>query len=322
MSHSLLVGATGNTGAPLAALLAERGERFTCLARTRARAAALERLGYTTVVADLDRPETLSAAFDARPDRAYLVCTPDERMVDRECALIDAAKAAGVSRVVKLSAYLAAPDAPTKNLRDHAIIEAHLAASGMEWTSLRPHGFMQTFVLISLDFVKGAGLYLHSAGDGAMALVDVRDVGLAAAKVLLEDGHDGQIYDLTGPEGLTFQQQAEQLAVAFGRPVTYVNGDEASLERGMRFMGVAPQSIEHATIIMRLCREHRIGDVRDGMARLGIAPRSFATFCADLVARRTGGGNSFQPPSGLAFQVGSRAMIGWYRAKFAIFGRG
>jgi uncharacterized protein YbjT (DUF2867 family) len=317
---TLLVGATGNTGGVVASELAARGVPFRCLVRSDANAAKVRALGYTPAVADLDRPETLGPALDGI-ERAYLVCTPDERMVPRECAFVDAARAAGVRRVVKLSAYAAAPDAPSKNLRDHAAIEAHLRDAGMEWTVLRPHGFMQTFVLFSLDFVKRAGLYLHSAGDGAMPLVDVRDVGRAAARALLDDGYTGQSFDLTGPEALTFAAQAEQLARAFGRPVTYVDGDEASLERAMRFMGVAPQSIEHVTVIMRLCRERRIADTADGLAQLGIPATTFAAFAEDLAAGRTGGGNSFQPPSGIAFRVASAATIWGYRAKFAVLGR-
>lgn len=119
------------------------------------------------MVGDLDPPESLKAAFSGGFGRGQVVSTPDERMVARECAFIDAAKAAGFQRVVRLGAYLTGPDAPTKNLRDHAMIDPHRQASGTERTVRRPHGFLQTFVLISLDFVKGAGLYLPPRGTAA-----------------------------------------------------------------------------------------------------------------------------------------------------------
>jgi uncharacterized protein YbjT (DUF2867 family) len=242
-------------------------------------------------------------------------------MEARERSFIDAAAAAGVRHVTKLSAFLAGTSAPTMNLRAHGRIERDLMESGMDWTIVRPHGFMQTFVLASLDFVEGAGLYLHSAGDGAMPLVDVRDVAAVVVKTLTEEGHRGMAYDVTGPESLTFKEQARLLAEALGRPVSYVPGREADLTRAMKMMGVAPQSIEHATIIMRMCREHRLADPTDALTRLGIEPRTFARFAQDLAAGSTGGGNSFQPPDSLKLKVIGSAVQWFFRARFAVLGR-
>lgn len=318
----LLAGATGNTGQNVAAALRGRGVDFGCLVRSEKNAAKVRALGYEPVLGDMDRPDTLRRAFEqGRYDRGYVVCTPDEHMVARECAFIDAAKAAGATRVVKLGAFWTGHDAISKNLRDHARIEDHLRDSGLEWTALRPHGFMQTFVLFSMDMIQGAGLYLHNGGDGAMALVDVRDVGLAGAKVLVEDGYTGQVFNLTGPEGLTYREQAAQLSRAFGRPVTAMEGNERDFVRVMHMLGVAEQSIEHASKIMEACRAKKLGEPQDGLARLGIPARSFATFTEDLAAGRTGGGNSFEPPDSVAFKVMSRAMIWGWRARFALFGR-
>lgn len=317
----LLTGATGNTGGQVAALLKAAGVPFVVMARSEKARAKLAGLGYETVHGDFDRRDSLDAALSRGFTRAYVVCTPDERMIPRECNFIDAARAAGVKRVVKLSAFLAGPEAPTINLRSHGQIERRLMDSGMEWTIVRPHGFMQTFVLFSLDFVRGAGLYLHPAGDGAMPLVDVRDVAAVGVKALTEDGHHGQEYNVTGPESLTYKAQAQILARAFGRPVTYVAGGERGFVAVMKMLGVAPQSIEHASIIMRMCREHRIDQKTDTLQRLGIVPRTFAQFADDLVAGRTGGGNSFEPPDSPLVKAMGLGMQWFYRARFALLGR-
>lgn len=317
----LLTGTTGNTGTQVAAELRRRGVPFKVMVRSdKARAVAEER-GYPTVSGDFDRPDTLRSALAEKFDKAYLVCTPGLGMADREIRFIDAARAAGVSHVVKLSAFTAAVDGASGNLRDHGRVEQHLIASGMDYTILRPHGFMQTFVLFTLDFILGAGAYMHPAGDGGMPLVDVRDLGAAGANALTDPAHRNAAYDITGPANVTFKEQARVLGEAFGRPVTYIPGDEKSFMRVMDMLGVEAQSAEHAKIIMRLCREGKIGDTADGLQRLGVKPTTFQTFAEDLAAGRTGGGNSFVPPSGLAFAVMKRLMILSLRARFAVFGR-
>lgn len=317
----LLTGATGNTGGQVAALLKARGVPFVVMVRSEKARAKLAGLGYETVRGDFDRRDSLDAALARGFTRAYLVCTPDERMIPRECNFIDAARAAGVKRVVKLSAFLAGPDAPTINLRSHGQIERRLMDSGMQWSIVRPHGFMQTFVLFTLDFIRGAGLYMQPAGDGAMPLVDVRDVAEVGFKALTEDGHAGQAYDVTGPEPLTCKRQAEILARGLGRPVSYIDGSERGFTMALKMLGVAPQSIEHAMIIMRMCRAHAIDRATDTLQRLGIVPRTFEQFVDDLVAGRTGGGNSFEPPDSALAKAMGLGMQWFYRARFALLGR-
>ena len=86
-------------------------------------------------------------------------------------------------------------------------------------------------------------------------------------------------------------------------------------------LGVAPQSIEHAMIIMRMCRAHAIDRATDTLQRLGIVPRTFEQFVDDLVAGRTGGGNSFEPPDSALAKAMGLGMQWFYRARFALLGR-
>ncbi len=93
---------------------------------------------------DFDKPETLTAALSG-VERAYLVCTPDEHVVRRECAFIDAARAAGVRHVVKCSAFLAGQDAQPKNLR----APGHSAAGDYARTALAWSGAGQPRLVIT-----------------------------------------------------------------------------------------------------------------------------------------------------------------------------
>src|SRR5690349_20537733 len=144
----LLTGATGNTGQVVADRLRERGVPFVGLVRSEARRRELAARGLDSRMGDFDDQTSLVRALEGI-EVAYLVCTPDELLIPREVAFIRAAMQAGVRRIVKCSAFWSNLTGSTQNLRAHGAIEAELMHSGLEWTIVRPHVFMQTFTLFS-----------------------------------------------------------------------------------------------------------------------------------------------------------------------------
>jgi uncharacterized protein YbjT (DUF2867 family) len=319
----LITGATGNTGRVIAAeLLGRVGPELSIVAMARGEAsrARLAARGLPTVHGDFDDPASLVRAL-AGVTRAYLVCTPDERLIARETAFITAARAAGVRHIVKCSAYMADIDGETQNLRSHGVIERALRDSGLEYTVLRPHGFMQTFTLFAWDMIERAGVISNPTGDGGLPLVDVRDVARVAVKALTEPGHSGKVYDLTGPEALTGARMAELLERVLGRPISYLPAAPAPFAVIMRLLGVPPTPREHVVKIMRMTREHRLERVHGTLAELGVGPTCYEEFLRDLVAGRTGGGNSFEAPTSAVFTVLSAVMPVLMRLRFRVFGR-
>jgi uncharacterized protein YbjT (DUF2867 family) len=317
----LLTGATGNTGRVIAEQLAARGVPFVTMARSASRRQELEAAGIASVHGDFDDPSSLDRAL-AGVEKAYLVCTPDEALVPRETAFIDAAKRAGVRHLVKCSAYLASTDGPSQNLRSHGQIEQALVASGVPYTIVRPHGFMQTFTLFNWKMIDGAGALSMPTGDGGLPLVDVRDVAEVVVKALTEPGHEGKAYDVTGPDVLTATQQAEILQRVLGKPVTYLPGGEKQLQLVMRILGVTRVPAEHVVVIFRMIREHQFETTTSTLRELGITPTTYEQFVRDLVAGRTGGGNSFQPPKTLMVTLLDNVMPLALRLYFFIRGRG
>lgn len=296
MSERILItGATGNTGRLVAARLLESGHSIVALARSDRRRRELEVAGLAVVMGDFDDPASLDASLRGI-DRAYLVCTPDARLRTRELAFVRACARAGVRRIVKCSAFGAGIDAPTEMLRSHGAVEAELARSGLDHTIVRPHGFMQTFTLLSWAMIEKAGVLSVPAGDGGIPLVDVRDVAEVVVRALTEDGHERRVYDITGPEVLTMSAIAEILGRALGRPVRYTPSSDWQLALLMRLLGVAPVATEHARVVFRLQREHQWEHTTTTTHELGITPTSYEQFVRDLLAGRTGGGNSFEPP--------------------------
>lgn len=283
----VVTGPTGNTGRMVIEGLRARAIPFRAMVRDEGRRSALDAQGFPTVHGDFSDRASLVRALDGA-DTAYLVCTPDERLVPCETAFIAAAREAGVQRVVKCSAHSAAHDAGSPNLRAHARIEDDLKASGLRWTIVRPHGFMQTFFWMSAPMVMEHGVLSYPAGDGPLPLIDLRDVGEAMLTVLTRDGFDGSAFDLTGPEALRPSQMADALSVAFGRTITYVDGPLEALDGIMRQMGVPDAPREHVLWCFREQRAGRFDYTSDGHRALGLKLHSYAEFAADVAAGRTG----------------------------------
>lgn len=317
----LLTGATGNTGQVVAEQLARRGIPFVAMVRSESNRRKLEAVGVATIPGDFDDPTSLARALTGI-EQAYLVCTPDEQVVPRELAFIRAAKTAGVRHLVKCSAFWAGLEAPTQNLRAHGEIERELIDSGLDYTIVRPHGFMQTFTLFNWNMIDKAGALSLPAGDGGIPMVDVRDVAAVVVLALTSAGHVGKIYDLTGPDVLTMYDQAEILSRVLGRPITYVPGNERQLQMIMKLLGVPPAPSEHVIKIFRLQREHKMEETTPTLRELGVTPTTYEQFAHDLVAGRTGGGNSFQPPQTLLVRVLDRVMPPLMRAYVRVRGRG
>jgi uncharacterized protein YbjT (DUF2867 family) len=243
MSRTILV--TGATGAVssqlLQALQASKGDvRLRALVRSEQKAAPLIAAGVAAVVADLDEPESLPRAFEGVDD-LWLLTPPGPRAPENNMNAIWAARNAGVKRVVRMSAIGAAYDAPTRNGRLHALSDEELKASGLRWTILRPHFFMQNLLGFAAGIAADGNFYF-STGQGRLGLVDTRDIAAVAAAVLLDESkrHDGQIYTPTGPEVLSMSDVAEQLGGVLGKTVNFVSVPDDAARAGAIQSGLTP----------------------------------------------------------------------------------
>src|SRR4030095_6040106 len=176
----LVTGGTGAIGSELLRLLSQAGVPARALVRNPNKAQKLP--GITWVVGDLAKPETLATAFEGA-NSVFLLTHYFEDMVELQHTAIAAARAAGVTHVVKVSAFAASDHSKAPIGRWHYQVEKELEASGMGWTMLRPHHFMQN-LLGQADYVKKEGAIYSPSGDGKIPYVDGRDVGAVAAVTL------------------------------------------------------------------------------------------------------------------------------------------
>lgn len=218
----LITGATGTVSSGLIAILSQRPDiRLRALARDPVKAEKLRARGIETVYGDLDDAATLAGAFDGI-DALWLLTAPGPRASENSMNALWAARQAGVRRVVRLSAIGAAPDAPTRNGRLHAQSDHEVMVSGLQWTILRPHFYMQNLLALA-PVIANQDMLPYALGQGKLGLIDTRDVADFAARIFAApDMHAGRIYTLTGPMALSGDDIARGIGDQVGRPIRYV----------------------------------------------------------------------------------------------------
>ena len=278
MSAVLVTGATGQVGGALVEELVRRGERVRAMVRTEEQAAGLASRGVEAVVADLERPETLTGALEGA-DRAFLMSRDDPRQPEMEAAFVGAADRAGVGRIVKLSASGAAPDSPVALMRRHAQAERALEGSAAERAVLRPQLYMQNLLRFGPS-VAAEGRFAAPMGDRRFALVDVRDVARVAAAALVEEGHAGETYVVSGPEALSYGEAAETIGAVIGKGVAYEPADpEAFRDALVAERGLPRWRAEELAFIASAYGGGAGEEVTDVVRRVGGGePRTFAEF--------------------------------------------
>jgi uncharacterized protein YbjT (DUF2867 family) len=185
------------------------------------------------VIGDLTQPETLPSVF-AGCTKLFLLTGNSENAYELQRHALAAARQAGVTQVVKLSAFGASPRSNSMIGRMHYQIETELQESGLAWTMLRPHHFMQN-LLSQADNIINDGIVYSSSGDGKIPFADTRDIAAVAVVTLTQPGHTGKKYVVTGGEALSYRQATAILGQAIGRPLRFI--DEPFDEARARLTG-------------------------------------------------------------------------------------
>jgi uncharacterized protein YbjT (DUF2867 family) len=286
MNRTLLItGANGSVSSALRAALEGSDRDIRALIRDEAKAASLRTQGVQVVVGDLDDPGSLPPAFEGVQD-LWLLVPNGPRAAENSMNAVWAARQAGVERVVRLSAVGSALDAPTRSGRLHALSDHELQMSGMRWTILRPHWFMQNLLNEAGD-ISARGAFSFSAGDGRLGMIDVRDVAEFAARVLTDGAqhHDGKIYTPTGPQSVSFADVAERLTRILGRPVDYLPVSDDIQRKTLLEYGIPAwivgMLVEYSQAYAAGWGDHTTSDFVDVV---GHAPRSVDDFIRDHVA--------------------------------------
>jgi uncharacterized protein YbjT (DUF2867 family) len=244
-ANVLVIGATGAIGSALVDALVpdHHAGSLHLVAATRrpeqAAGAALAERGMEVRRLDLDEPETGGLAT-VRPafagiDRVFLLTGYDVRMLAQSVAVVDAARAEGVSHIVHLGVLTDADD-QDGHIAWHKLVEAYIERSGIGYTHLRPAFFMRSLPL----GVTAPGVFTHFIGGARLSWVDSGDIAEVAATILRDPApHAGRGYDLVG-ENASGDEIAGLLSQLTGRPWRYDPADPQAFYDLFVAMGADP----------------------------------------------------------------------------------
>jgi uncharacterized protein YbjT (DUF2867 family) len=272
----LVTGATGTIGRRLVPLLAARA--IPVRAMTRNPAGIPPAAGVEVVRGEFDDPASLAAAL-AGADTVFLLTAPASPSARHDLALLDAARAAPVDRVVRLSAIGTGERYGDQTVgAAHHLADQAVRASELEWTLLRPTTFASN-TLWWADAIRAGVPVPNLLGDARQGVVDPDDVAAVAAEVLASPGPDlaGRSLTLTGPELLSVPDQAAILAEALGSPVELVDTPPAVAGERMRADGMDPAAVAQIVTGTSWARAGHNAVLTDDVAAvLGRAPTPFS----------------------------------------------
>jgi uncharacterized protein YbjT (DUF2867 family) len=278
----LITGATGTNGKPLVAELRKLGAPLRLLTRDPAKAEALRGPGVEIVAGDLAQPESLAAALRG-VERVFVLSAVSLQLAEQERAFVAAAARAGAQQLVKFSANGADPRSTQPLARMHGEGERALAQSGVPWCALRPTFFQQNLLGLA-GGIKRDGVIRHNHGRHPAAHIDVRDIAAVAARVLTDPiaTHAGKVYELRGPQPITYAQIATRLSELLERPIRCVELDDEAYAAGLARAGVPEWLARNIAEMAALVRNGSAAQGNDLIERIGRrTPRRVSDFLVE-----------------------------------------
>jgi len=247
----LVIGASGTVGREVVKLLSKQAMPARALLH---RGTDHHLLHIDAIRGDLKSPETVEAVFQNVEEVVLITpSNPDQARLERNA--IDLAKSAGCRQVIKLSMLRAKGKPASKMAQWHAAGEKALFDSGLNYTILRCHNFMQNLLKARQDIVN-RGILQAPLGRGRIAMVDARDIAEAIVNIVSHKGQANQIYRLTGETAISYYEAAEILSEVVGRPVRYEDVPAAVMINRMVAAGV---EVDRAEELVSLYQQFAAG---------------------------------------------------------------
>lgn len=293
---TIITGASGQYGRQAVTRLLDRipAEDLILISRNPGKLSRFAERGAEVRQGDYDDPVSLHAAFRGGERLLLISGTRVGHRIPQHKAAIDAAVACGVGHIVYTSFVGIQPGNPSEAVVDHAATEAMIRDSGMAWTMLRDAQYADAMIVnMGPNFIR-SGRWLSSTAGGREALVWRDDCIDCAVAVLSGQGHDNRAYDITGPELLGFAEVAAMLSELSGRPIDYIETDDAGMYAMFDAMGIPREPVDDQSVagiswnsddmvtFERAIREGYFAVISDDVERLtGRKPRSVRQMIID-----------------------------------------
>jgi uncharacterized protein YbjT (DUF2867 family) len=273
----LITGATGSIGLELCKLLAQSNIKVRAMCRKEEQLAQFTEMGLEAVIGDFDNPESLKKAMQGC-ERLFLLTTAPNQLKHYKIG-IDIAIETNVKHIVKISAADANINSDVLWAKENAQGDHYLRSKNINWTILKPTGFMQNFLEAKRGIAKG---FLPSINpNGSVAYIDIRDIVRVVKIVLTEENHNGAMYFLTSPEIISYKDAAEKLTKGLGYEVKNSAISSDDMRKRLEAVGLEAWRID-SIIAQEVVKNGFSVDVTGEVKRLtGQTPISFEQFAED-----------------------------------------
>jgi uncharacterized protein YbjT (DUF2867 family) len=277
----LITGSTGTVGSEVVKQLAATGATIRAAVQATSNTERIKQAGAEPFVMDFADPESMREALEG-VDKAFLITPVIPDQAEATASFVAAAKAAGLKHIVKLSVLGVDSDADFLFGKQHRQSERDIVDSEIAFTFLRSNFFMQNF--LGQDSIKAQGAFYDSSGDAKASHVDVRDIATIAVAALAQSGHEGKIYDITGPAALSNFEIADLLSSVTGKKITYVPVSDDDSRQAMKAAGMPEWLIEALIELIQIKRAGYSQAISsDVEPLLGRKPIAFEQFARDHV---------------------------------------
>ena len=233
-----ITGATGQLGQHVINNLLKTvpASEIVAIVRNPAKADALSQKGITVRQADYTDQAAFTTALSGVEKLLLISSSEVGQRATQHQNVINAAKAAGV-KFIAYTSLLHADKSPLGLRDEHIATEKALAESSIPYALLRNGWYTENY-LASAPPALEHGVFIGAAGDGKIAAATREDYAAAAAKVIAEEGHAGNVYELAGDTAWTLSELAAELSKQSGKPVTYQNMSEADFAAALKSVGL------------------------------------------------------------------------------------
>ncbi|AKD04027.1 NmrA family NAD(P)-binding protein [Pontibacter korlensis] len=278
---TLVIGGTGTVGSQVVKELLARGTEVKVLTRNADKAMGMSEK-VEVIAGDILNPSTVRSVFKG-VDAVFMLNPVSTTETSEGLFAVNGARLAGVKRFVYMSVHEYERAIYLPHFGSKLAVEAAIKSSGMAYTFLRPNNFYQNDFWYK-DVILQHKVYPQPIGSVGISRVDVRDIAEAAAIAITTDSHEGEVYNMVGPEPMTGQRTAEVWSEVLGIPISYVGDDMDAWEQ---------QSLQYLPSWMvfdfRLMYEYfqkeglhaTAQDIDRQTKLLGHAPRSFHDFARE-----------------------------------------
>ena len=251
----LVTGATGTIGSFVVKGLKHIKADFVAMVRSEEKAKALNEKGIETVIGDLEDIKSLKEALTGI-DKVFLLSVTSPDSPKQQGNLVKVAKEKGVKHIVKISARGTALDADFNIGRWHAVTESEIKESGISYTFLHCHSFLQN-LFFEEGTIKNENAIYSSMGDGKIGMVDARDIAAVAIHTLTVEGHENKTYTLTGPKAVSYYDVAKSLTKELKREIKYVPVELEAARKGMIEAGMPEWLADDLTTVNKIYSEDK-----------------------------------------------------------------